>query len=791
MDALIKKISSLNQNNPVIEFAYDKIDRSGNIKYDPQIKMFRDVRNFTGEEEIVRAYLVSKLVNELDYLPRFLELEKEYNIGRPKINKARIDVILKDSNDDIFFFIEVKAPDKWESDQTYIEGQLFQLAKLETRRIKYLVYYSISEINNDIFDRPIIIDFGKYDTYEKWDEAGQPSIGNELAPKYGKPKKTPLVKGGAPDLIATLTRDELLALRTNLHDVLWGGGGTDDNEIFSSLVNIILTKIYDEGSTEENQEYGFQVFAYGENKQELENSERVYERINNIYKKALSVKLNLSSEEIASANIIDRRRFGLNKLLYTVQQLERISFVDGRNSFSGSDLLGDFFEGIIREGFKQSKGQFFTPVNIVRFIIYALRIDDLSIDLLNYENRLPYIIDPSAGSGTFLIEVMKIITDTVKRERNTELKKNELVRDRYTELFMPDNRENKWAREYIYGLDINFNLGSATKVNMILHGDGATNIFVGEKKGDGLLPFRFYQKETEPNHLNKYSIDSNYNNLEVNSNFDVIISNPPFSVDLEKETKRYIRNEFIFSEKKNSENLFIERWYQLLKPGGRLGVVLPESVFDTTENKYIRLFLFKYFWIKAIVSLPQLTFEPYTQTKTTLLFAKKKNDAEISTWNSYWSTYSTEFRSLRTKVNNYVDVFTSGKEIARLPSIRNDDEMTIKNNILRYLKDLVIKGDESKSAEDLIGEYKNQIISIGARKNLNSNYENENWIFGEVAQKFPEPIYMVEADNVGYKRTSRKERKMPNDLFKDNNGKIDLAGGISKILNELRSEIIW
>ena len=52
--------------------------------------------------------------------------------------------------------------------------------------------------------------------------------------------------------------------------------------------------------------------------------------------------------------------------------------------------------------------------------------------------------------------------------------------------------------------------------------------------------------------------------------------------------------EFLFGDKKNSENLFVERWYQLLKPNGRFGAVLPESVYDTTENKYIRLFIYKY-----------------------------------------------------------------------------------------------------------------------------------------------------------------------------------------------------
>lgn len=215
------------------------------------------------------------------------------------------------------------------------------------------------------------------------------------------------------------------------------------------------------------------------------------------------------------------------------------------------------------------------------------------------------LLDPSAGSGTFLIEYMKFITENLKRRFKTKLRETRDVEDKFHQWFMPDHRENKWASDFIYGIEINFNLGTATKVNMILHGDGSTNIFVK----DGLLPFRFYDKESAPNFLKQYEPDALYADKEVNGNFDCIVTNPPFSVNLDNDTKKGIKSEFLFGTKKNSENLFIERWYQLLKPNGRVGAVLPESVFDTTENKYIRLFIYKYFKVKAVVSLPQLAFE--------------------------------------------------------------------------------------------------------------------------------------------------------------------------------------
>jgi len=93
-----------------------------------------------------------------------------------------------------------------------------------------------------------------------------------------------------------------------------------------------------------------------------------------------------------------------------------------------------------------------------------------------------------------------------------------------------------------------------------------------------------------------------------------------------------------------------------LRENGRLAAVLPESVFDTTENKYIRLFLYKYFKIKAVVSLPQLAFEPYTSTKTSLLFAQKKTSAEVEKWNKAWDEASKEYSKLKTRVENLIAV---------------------------------------------------------------------------------------------------------------------------------------
>ena len=774
------------QKNSVAKINLDKVS----VQYSEKIKQNRVLKSLTGDEEVVRAFLLDRLVNELDYKPENIEIEKEYSVkaGHGKLT-PRIDIIVKDDKGNPFFFIETKAPDKFEKDKEEIEGQLFSLAQSEEKdyktKVKYLVYYTTDLQDEGVLDKAIIIDFDKFRNYTDWESNGFVSIGTEITAGYGEPKKQPLIKGDEKhDLRTKINREEIERLGRNLHNVLWGGGGTNDSEIFYSLVNIILAKIQDEYEKEDGKEYDFQIYQYGSH---IEASEKVYDRINQLYKRALKEQLNVSEQQkIDDDNIINRNKFPLNKLIYTVHSLESFSFLEGRSSLDGKDILGDFFESITRDGFKQNKGQFFTPTPIVNFLLYALQLDKLAIDRLNNDRELPLIIDPSAGSGTYLVEAMKLITKEVKYKQKDKLKSSRQIKQRFEELFTPDYAENKWARDYLYGSEINFDLGTASKVNMILHGDGSTNIFVK----DGLLPFRFYVKETSPNYLETSNSEALYNGKDVNAKFDVAVSNPPFSVDLDTQTQREVKSTFVFGDKKNSENLFIERYYQLLKEGGRLGVVLPESVFDTTENKYIRLFLFKYFNVKAIVSLPQLTFEPFTSTKTSLLFAQKKSKIQVEQWNELWDKYGKEWAKLKTRVIRYYDYFVNGAKLNKkfawvkelttdlnellekedkeaVDIINKEDLRHIKDNIKRFLKEYITAEDETLNPKELLKKYSEEIDSLCKfEKETNVfGFYNAWWVFGEVANELDYDIFMAEAENVGYKRTKRGENPMPNDLF--------------------------
>lgn len=773
-----------------IDFSQGTISYSEKITSHEKITLLRKSDSKENDEEYVRAYLTNKLVNELGYIEKNIEFEKTYtqsSIGRDKANKnfGQVDIIVKDKSGNPFLFIECKAPDKFEEGKTDIRGQLFNLSDEEEKQFKtkvqYLVYYTVDHIDGKFIDNLIIIDKTVTPTYEDWEAKNLSSMSNELPYNYGKPPRKIRVKNAEDKDLISISKERLSQIRTQIHNTLWSSG-VEDNEAYNFLIKFLLTKIYDEDFAKPNQEYKCQIFD-----KDYEDDQAFLKRMNDTYKSALKDKLNYNEKDLDSNSIISNS-ITIKSLYFMTELLENYSF---RKSLSQKeDILGLFFEETNRDKFKQSKGQFFTTNNVVKFIIYGLQLDELAKSLFDKHRLLPYIIDPSTGSGTFLIESMKAITKTFKDHTITANLSYE--ENRIYKKYFPEDKPNDWAQDFIYGIDNAYNLALSTKVNMILHGDGSSHIFLN----DGLASFDRYQdlkgtkleerEEAEAHYLKNYPADTH---MLVNERFNVVMSNPPFSIN-PTSSKEDLNKYFLFGDGK-SENLFIERYYQLLQEGGRLGVVLPESTFDTTEHTYIRLFLYKYFNIKAVVSLPQITFEPYTSTKTSVLFAQKKTRLEVEHWNGLWQVYSNEWGKLKTRVNRYYDFFVKGeklnkrtafaKELSKetrelfeqndneaIEEIKKEDKEHILQNIKRFLKDYVTANDDELEIKELLEKYSSEIADLSEYDKKTTHafgFVNAWWVFGEVAKELDYEIFMAQADNVGYKRTSRGENPMPNDLF--------------------------
>lgn len=240
-----------------------------------------------------------------------------------------------------------------------------------------------------------------------------------------------------------------------------------------------------------------------------------------------------------------------------------------------------------------------------------------------YSERLPYIIDPACGSGTFLLAAMHLITAAVSDGRDRIARTSDIAE--FLDQKFPKGHANAWAADFIFGIDQSELLAMSTKVNMVLHRDGNTHVY----RADGLAPLSKYtDQRLKPQSHTRSAVYSK----PVSESFDVVISNPPFSITVDPATLDVADSAFELARGANSENLFLERWYQLLKPGGRLAAVLPESFFATRENLAARLFLLNHFRIVAIVSMPRQAFEPWTPTRTSLLFAEKRSPDEETEW---------------------------------------------------------------------------------------------------------------------------------------------------------------
>jgi type I restriction enzyme M protein len=622
---------------------------TGTIEYetegvwiDPAAPGFTGGTAIASDEELVRAYLLARLVSTYDYPPeaKCLELERVYKpVGRPIGKGGRADVLVRhppgaNGSGKAFLFIECKAPSKYDADLKYLDGQLFRLSRQEEPRPRYLVYYTVELKEGELRERPLVIDTRSFASFQEWDAAGQP-ISNALPKRYGvAPEKRfanietetdsqlPLDKAVTPEMFNRL--------REEIHDVVWGGGGTNNNEVFVYITKLILAKIFDEKETERDGDYRFQRRGDAINP---EPAEALAARMNGLYREAEQGYLALP--EPTEGPAFDASRISPEKLAFVVGRLEGISVTE--NVHPG-DLLGEFFEQIVAQDFTQTKGQFFTPMHLVRFMLkLAGALEAAKETMLHSRDHLgrptlPYVIDPSCGSGTFLIEYMRQVAKELGRDA---VVKSAAARIREAHAVWFGSSENAWARDYLFGVENNYDLGLAAKVNMVLHGDGSMNTWIAS----GLAPFGAYLIDGRTNILgveNPSSDGSPAYRSGVNEQFDFVISNPPFSLKLSPDEREILVTTFSALSGRLSEALFVERWYQLLREGGTFCCVLPEALLDTSSAESIRYFILEHFRVKAVVSLPYDAFRPFTSTKTCIVLAEKRSSEEVEAWQRSW-----------------------------------------------------------------------------------------------------------------------------------------------------------
>lgn len=611
-------------------------------------------QNFSQAENWVVLECVDRLL-EKGYLPQNIVLEKTWRTGHG--TSGRLDILVTRDNGSAYLMIECKTWGvEFEKEFKNLErngGQLFTYFQQDKDADILMLYASQLQGNNIEFKNIIVKIEDDYrqagnvkDFFERWNKLPKTNgIFDSWVTPYEFQSKA-LTKN---DLKVLIQEDSSFIFNRFL-EILRHNVVSDKPNAFNKIFTLFLCKIVDEYSKDQDDELEFQWLEgqdnhitfqkrltdlYNKGMRELleknvtdvsdDELDRRFLQVDSKYKEEfrhILTEIRLKkNNEFAIKEVYDDDSFEENaKVVKEVVELLQVYQI--RYNYR-QQFLSDFFELLLTTGLKQESGQFFTPVPIARFIIKSLPFREITSQKIEQGNKndlLPTIIDYAAGSGHFLTESMEVVQQYLDK---LELKD-----------FKPETRKQiqsfqtvqfDWAEKYVYGIEKDYRLVKTAKVSCYLHGDGLAKVIHGDGLGDftTFKEFKDLLQETDKT----YPQD--------NKQFDVIISNPPYSVsafkglmDEEKAKLGFDLYNRLTDQSSEIECLFIERTKQLLKDGGVAGIILPSSILSNTGiYSQTREILFKHFEILGIAEFGSNTFMA-TGTNTVTLFLRRRNNTD-------------------------------------------------------------------------------------------------------------------------------------------------------------------
>ena len=509
------------------------------------------------------------------------------------------------------------------------------------------------------------------------------------------------------------TRDEFSKLLFKCHNIIRNNDKLSPEAAFDEISKILFIKIrYERDNT------GTQIFS-------LDNFKKARETYNSFKSKDApefyQFLFEKTKEDFANDHLFEQNdiiKIRENSFEQIVKELQIYNL-----STTSDDVKGIAFEKFLGRTFRGELGQFFTPRTIVEFMVNVLDPQEGE-----------YICDPCCGSGGFLINAFEYVRAQI--EQDIEQEKEKIKEQYYTDSYdqLPDKQkeaiDTKIANAFqvlnqeldinnadgrlrslsfdcIYGTDANPRMARTAKMNMIMHGDGHG----GVHHHDGLL---------------------NVNGI-FDNRFDVILTNPPFGAHVDKDlkiteadkftdeakiklyTKRY-GDAYLEALKQVNDHigqsilslfetgamsgltevLFIERCLNLLKPGGRMGIVLPEGVLNNTNLQKIRDFVESKAKIMLVVSIPQDVFIASGATvKPSLLFFRKFTEEEATLYATITddaraeavTPYLSELEDIDLKLATRGKDAVSKEDKKRLKMRRKDIEIIIETETKKLVKE--------------------------------------------------------------------------------------------------------
>lgn len=363
-------------------------------------------------------------------------------------------------------------------------------------------------------------------------------------------------------------------------------GITRDEVFASQIINLIFCKIYDERFTKPEDTVSFRAGIGEDDIDVLKRIEELFEKVKKQYNDVI---------DVADSITLDAKC-----VKYIVGELQLYSLKD-----SSRDAVGEAFEIFIGPSLKGGQGQFFTPRNVVNMVI---RMVDPDTD--------DKILDPACGSGGFLVESLRYVWNKLEEKGH--------------DLGWPDveieAEKQKVAIKNFRGIDKDSFLSKVAKAYLAILGDGRGGVYCENSLENYVNWSTKAQDDIRP------------------QTFDIIVTNPPFGKKLAIDTTEILQmydlgHRWTTDDNGNFEKgdlldkqppqiLFIERCFQMLKPGGRMGIVLLESIFGMPKYQYVVDYILKNAKILAIVTMPEDLFQPHTHAKCCVMICQKYKKKE-------------------------------------------------------------------------------------------------------------------------------------------------------------------
>lgn len=733
----------------------------------------RTTQNFSQAENCVVLECVDRLL-EKGYKPQNIILEKTWAAGHG--TSGRLDICVTRDDGSEYLLIECKTFGK-EFDKAVARmykdgGQLFTYFKFSNKADIIMLYASELQDDNVVYKNEIVKIENDYrtgdvkDFYEKWNKLAKDNgIFEDWVKPYCFESKALTLSDLKP-----ITQEDSSFIFNQFLEILRHNVVSDKGNAFNKIFTLFLCKVYDETSKQEGEELDFQW------KEGFDDHVKFQLRLTDLYKNGM---LNFLDRKVSDFNNeefenkykfldentrkelkeqINRLRLEKNNEFAIKEVYDHDSFVENAKIVKEvvellqgyrirynkrQQYLSDFFELLLTTGLKQEAGQFFTPVPIAQFIIKSLPLEKIIDEHLKSKNGelLPYMIDYAAGSGHFITEYMHEVQNIIDQKDPIKY-----ILGTKKDLMFWQNANYEWATKYIYGIEKDYRLVKVGKVGCYLHGDGLANVILSDGLGN------FANTKDYKGILRKEDDKS-----KDNQQFDIILSNPPYSVSSFKQTTRefYTEKDFdlyncLTDNSSEIECLFVERTKQLLKDGGIAGVILPSSILTNTGiYTKTRELLLKYFEIVAITELGSNTFMA-TGTNTVVLFLRRRNNYDCINLQKlvdkfFMDKTDVTINNIETPVSKYVNYVWE--------DLTFDDYLTLLNK----------EPNDKVEKNDIFKEYSQKIKSKSDKEFWNKVLEIEKEKLYYFILAYPQKIVTVktgekdaEKQFLGYEFSNRR-----------------------------------